>query len=211
MPKIFISYRRADSRKDAGRIYDYLAQKFGVDNIFKDVDDIPPGYDFKELIQEVASQATVMLVIIGQQWLNITDSFGNRRLFDENDFVRLEVEAGLSQQETLVIPVLIDNAYMPSDTELPDTMKTLTYLNAIRIRDDPDFRYDIARLTDYLSEIDDSSKFSFKDTNLDSTSYSTDKNTNGCSTIHNYLNSSKLIIATLIFIRDHLKIKHKSV
>lgn len=47
MPKIFISYRRVDSEDVAGRIYDRLVQHFGHDAIFKDVDDIPFGVDFR--------------------------------------------------------------------------------------------------------------------------------------------------------------------
>ncbi len=42
MPRLFISYRRTDSKQIAGRIYDRLAPVFGKENIFKDVDSIPP-------------------------------------------------------------------------------------------------------------------------------------------------------------------------
>jgi hypothetical protein len=48
MAKIFISYRRADSQQISGRIHDRLVSAFGKRNIFKDVDDIPPGMDFRE-------------------------------------------------------------------------------------------------------------------------------------------------------------------
>lgn len=39
-PKLFISYRRADSASIAGRIYDQLAAYFGREALFKDVDSI---------------------------------------------------------------------------------------------------------------------------------------------------------------------------
>jgi hypothetical protein len=44
---IFISYRRDDSADVAGRIYDRLVDSFGEDLVFKDVDNIPFGMDFK--------------------------------------------------------------------------------------------------------------------------------------------------------------------
>lgn len=47
MPRIFISYRRSDSQGITGRIYDRLVEKFGERSVFQDVDDIPPGVDFR--------------------------------------------------------------------------------------------------------------------------------------------------------------------
>ena len=38
--RIFIAYRRDDSQGFAGRIYDRLAQHFGPDAVFRDINDI---------------------------------------------------------------------------------------------------------------------------------------------------------------------------
>src|SRR5687767_11846527 len=46
--RIFISYRRQDSAYPAGWLYDRLADRFGADQIFKDVDSIELGDDFVE-------------------------------------------------------------------------------------------------------------------------------------------------------------------
>src|SRR5690606_37915230 len=102
MPRIFISYRRADSRLVTNGIHDRLVQAFGEKDIFKDVNDIPPGEDFRTVLQQAVETSDVMLVIIGPQWTNITDSQGKRRLGDPNDFVRIEVESGLARTGTLV-------------------------------------------------------------------------------------------------------------
>ena len=40
-------------------------------------------------------KADVVLVVIGDKWLSITDKNGKRRLLDPNDYVRLEVELSL--------------------------------------------------------------------------------------------------------------------
>ena len=49
---VFISYRRADSGGYAGRIYDRLASRLGRENVFFDVDTIPIGRDFVEVLSE---------------------------------------------------------------------------------------------------------------------------------------------------------------
>ena len=70
MPRIFISYRRSDSAAASGRIYDRLCQTFGEGSIFKDVDDIPPGANYRAILENEVALCDVLLVIIGQRWLN---------------------------------------------------------------------------------------------------------------------------------------------
>src|SRR5690349_4361221 len=145
MPRIFMSYRRADSRKDAGRIYDRLVEAFGRENIFKDLDNIPLGVDFRQVLVQAVSRSDVMLVIIGQHWLNIKGEVGNRRLESVEDFVRVEIESGLGREKCLVIPLLVDHAGMPAPEDLPPSMRKLAFHNALEVRDDPDFHGDVTR------------------------------------------------------------------
>lgn len=146
MPKIFISYRRADSEIITGRIYDRLIQAFNSEDVFKDVDNIPPGKDFRGVLREATAQCDIMLVIIGLDWLTVTDDNGNRRLDDPEDFVRLEVETGLLRDSVTVIPVLVKGAKPPHASELPDSLKQLAYNNAFIIHNDPHFSGDVQRL-----------------------------------------------------------------
>lgn len=44
--RIFLSYRRDDTRGVAGRLFDRLAKRFGKANVFIDVVAIEPGRDF---------------------------------------------------------------------------------------------------------------------------------------------------------------------
>jgi hypothetical protein len=44
--KIVLSYRQADVPGMAGRIYDWLTRHYGHDNVFANLDSIPPGSDF---------------------------------------------------------------------------------------------------------------------------------------------------------------------
>jgi len=147
--KIFISYRRADSTYLVGRIRDRLIVAFGEHTVFRDLDDIPSGVDFRTILEKETNGCDVMLVIIGPQWVGITDSQGNKRLFDPGDYTRIEVETGLNQlskKNSMVIPVLVMNATIPSAQELPESLSQLTFQNAISIRNDPDFNNDIEKL-----------------------------------------------------------------
>lgn len=145
MAKIFISYRRADSAASAGRIYDRLAARFGPQDIFKDVDNIPLGVNFADYIQTVLRQCSVQLVIIGPRWLDALTEAGELRLEQPDDLVRLEIETALGLGIT-VIPVFVEEARMPSATALPETLRSLALINSAMVRNDPDFAHDINRL-----------------------------------------------------------------
>lgn len=86
MSGIFISYRRDDTAAYAGRLFDRLEKHFSREHIFMDIDHIEPGEDFVEVIQKKLSAVDVAIVLIGKQWLDITDATGHRRLDDPDDF-----------------------------------------------------------------------------------------------------------------------------
>ncbi len=146
---IFISYRRKDSSGYSLALNERLNQAFGDENVFMDLDDIPHGSDFVEHIEKVLSKAHVMLVMISENWINASNDKG-RRLDDPNDFVRLEVATAL-KRSIRVIPVLLKNAKMPSEEELPDVLKKLSRRNAIKIHDDQ-FEASIEKLINAIVE-----------------------------------------------------------
>jgi hypothetical protein len=141
---IFISYRRHDSQHITGRIYDRLSTKFGKDAVFKDVDSIPLGIDFREHIREQVSRCAVLIAVIGKSWGD-SSATGNPRLNDPGDHLRIEIEAAL-ERRIPVIPVLVDGVEMPSEEELPPSLGRLAYHNGISVRPDPDFHSDADRL-----------------------------------------------------------------
>ena len=149
-PRIFISYRRADSTDVTGRIYDRLKEHFGKSAIFKDVDSIPPGVDFKEHLEKAVGKCKVFLVVIGDQWLEAKDERRRNRLRDPDDFVRIEIESALNRN-IQIIPLLVRGALMPAEENLPPNLRKLVYRNAISIRSDPDFHGDMDRLIEAIS------------------------------------------------------------
>jgi len=131
--KIFTNYRRDDSIGMAGRLHDRLAQTFGRDKLFMDVDHIPAGADFVAHLNNQVAECDVVLAIIGPNWLRAKDKAGQRRLHQPDDFVAIEIAAALAR-DTLVIPVLVDAARMPKESDLPDTLKPLARRQAVEVR-----------------------------------------------------------------------------
>ena len=131
---VFISYRRADTRADAGRLYDRLAARFGPSNVFMDIDDIAPGQDFHTVLRNTLDTCQALLVLIGPGWLNASDEDGRLRLEDSEDFVRQEVSTALSRGIP-VIPVLFNRAVTPAATELPEDLRDLASRQALEVSD----------------------------------------------------------------------------
>jgi len=143
---IFISYRRSDSAYITGRVYDRMAERLGPGNIFRDVDDILLGRDFTDQLQQQLEVCNLMLVVIGPTWVDVRDQeTGERRLDNENDVVRQEVQIGL-RRNIPVIPLLVRDAPMPREADLPFRLKPLADKAATVIRPDPNFHSDVDEL-----------------------------------------------------------------
>jgi hypothetical protein len=148
--QIFISYRRSDSLGSTGRLYDHLIEHFAPERIFMDVDTIAPGIDFVEAIEQAVSKCDVLIAVIGAGWLQSSDNQGRRRLGDPGDIVRLEIGNAL-KRKIRVIPVLVENALMPSAGDLPDELKPLTRRNALELSHTR-YKADVERLINALEQ-----------------------------------------------------------
>lgn len=156
--KIFISYRRAEDNKSfiVGFIHEKLAEVFGKENIFRDTYDITPGTAWKERLEHEVNNCGVMLVIIGPDWVNLAYPNGEKRLFDPLDVTRWEIETGLrrSREENIaLIPVLVTGAVFPQKEELPAALQELVKVQAITLRNFPDFDADMNKLIQNIRKI----------------------------------------------------------
>ena len=149
--RIFISYRRGPTTIYAGRLYDSLCMRLGDSEVFMDLDAIEPGADFVEHIEREVGSCEVLIALIGQDWVDVTDADGNRRLEDPQDWVRLELETGLSR-DIRVIPVLVQGAVMPRADQLPGDLAKLARRNALEIGDTR-WRYDFDRLMEVVEKV----------------------------------------------------------
>lgn len=148
---VFLSYRREDSRDICGRIGDSLSSYFGKDAIFRDVDSIPIGSDFRTHIRKTIDKANVLIAIIGPKWLNASVK-GERRLDLPEDYVRLEIESAL-QKAIPIFPVLIDRATMPQPGQLPEPITELAYRNALFIPREPFFHTGVEKLIHEIEKL----------------------------------------------------------
>lgn len=147
---IFISYRRSGSADVTGRIHEHLVSHYGDEAVFKDVEDITLGVDFRQTLAEALGECRVVLAIMEPQWADHADAEGSPRLDDPTDFVRLEIESALGREIPL-IPLLVQGASIPSPDRLPGSLEGLAYRNGMAVRPDPDFSNDMQRL---ITDID---------------------------------------------------------
>lgn len=142
---IFINYRREDAAGHAGRLFDRLSREF-PGRVFMDIDTIEPGTDFVDIINQAVGCCEVLIVMIGREWVKLTDQSGRRRLDNPNDFVRLEIATALQLQRNIrIIPVLVEGAAMPRPEDMPPDLGSLTRRNAIELSD-ARWAFDVDRL-----------------------------------------------------------------
>jgi len=148
---IFINYRRDDDAGFTQALYSRLEQAFPSESLFMDVDNIAPGLDFVQVLNEEVARCDVVIAVIGKNWLGAADEGGGRRLDNPEDFVRIEIESALAQKKR-VIPVLVNDAKMPRSTELPESLKAFARCNAVRLTHER-FRADTAGLIKSLEQV----------------------------------------------------------
>jgi YVTN family beta-propeller protein len=141
-PRIFISYRRDDSQGFARSIHDRLAQRFGPEAVFRDINDIEPGLPWEQAIDEALASCDVFVLLIGRHWLEATDDEGNRRIDNPEDRHRREIETAINRRIRIFV-ALMEDAHMPRKKQLPPVapgeeprgVQLVPALHALRIAD----------------------------------------------------------------------------
>ena len=111
MSQIFISYRRSDTEIAAGRLGKDLRARFGEDAVFRDKESINAGADWTEAIRSAIGRQGLVLLLIGERWLESTND-GFRRIDDPADTHRREISAAL-ESACSSIPILVGNITCP--------------------------------------------------------------------------------------------------
>ena len=150
MVKIAISYRRSDSQDITGRIFDRLAQHYGKETVFRDIDSMQPGIDFRDQISKALATSDVLLAIVGPKWLGLGE--GTRhRIDNEDDPVRVEVETALTRKIPIV-PVLVGDMMMPEAIHLPPSLRDFAYRQAVTVDGGRDFDHHVDGLIRALDQ-----------------------------------------------------------
>jgi uncharacterized protein YecT (DUF1311 family) len=150
MARIAISYRRSDSQDITGRIFDRLVMHYGKSTVFRDIDSIRPGIDFRTQIADALKATDVLLVIVGPHWLGRGEGAASR-MDNEADPVRIEVETAL-KRDIPIIPVLVHEVKMPEVGELPGTLRDFAFRHAVTVDGGRDFDHHIEGLIRSLDQ-----------------------------------------------------------
>jgi 4a-hydroxytetrahydrobiopterin dehydratase len=124
---LFISYRRADTQSFARDLHKHLAAGFGYERVFMDRAEIRAGERWAERLDKELARSTVVVALIGPNWLKLQDEKDHRRRIDgPNDWVRRELSTALAGGKE-VIPIyvgdaelIVDSSKLPADlADLP--------------------------------------------------------------------------------------------
>jgi len=144
MARLFISYRRDDAGIAANRLFAVLGKRFGKQQIFMDVQSMKSWLYFVQQLEERVTSCDAIIVLIGRNWAPRT----GRRLPGSsdatNDYVVLEIAAGL-MRHIPVIPVLLDGATMPHEDDLPEAIRAFAKYHAFELTDQR-WDYDVRSL-----------------------------------------------------------------
>ncbi len=117
---IMISYCH-DDWTSAGRLYDFLVQKFPEPLVFMDYESIPPGSDYMQHIRQWVTSSDVVLVIIGPAFVQ-----------PFSDVLIFEISTALNRSAP-VIPILFGDTAIPQAAHLPDELRRLPSRQVFRL------------------------------------------------------------------------------
>lgn len=150
-PNAFINYRRNDVLLAAEALGAQLELLFRAKLTFLDTSSISLGTKWPSRIEGALNDASLLIALIGTDWLTSRDEHGRRRLDLENDWVRNEIEFALANNIS-IIPVLIgDGNSMPVREALPNSIQDLLNFQAISLRQDF-WAIDVRSLANQMTE-----------------------------------------------------------
>ncbi len=133
-PYVFISYRRQDSSASAHWLAESLQLAYGASSVFIDTDTIRLGQNWTTCIEQALCSATVLMVLIGPNWLHLTDDHGRRRIDNPNDWVRNEIAFALDS-DIQIIPILLSGVKLPVKEALPEDIAEILNFQAFELRE----------------------------------------------------------------------------
>jgi len=86
-------------------------------------------------ITEALKRATVLMPVIGPQWLHIHDEHGRRRIDSVDDWVLNEIMTAI-KSGMKIVPVLVSGASLPTSKALPPELVPLLENQAYEIKDE---------------------------------------------------------------------------
>ncbi len=136
MPLAFINYRRTDSQQAAIGLYIQLRTRIGPASVFMDRSGISAGDIWSTRLRDAMNEASVVLSLIGPNWLKAADEYGRRRLDIANDWVRDELVAAIQANKTIIPILLGSQSEVPPAGALPECLVHAFAHQSYSLRDD---------------------------------------------------------------------------
>lgn len=177
--RIYVSYRRQDTSESYGRIVERLTGYFGSEAVLRTdtsyalrdqgESSVSPQ-DYRAYVAAQMKNCAAMLLIIGPHWLAspVVDGWS---ITSPSDPARIEVEEAL-RAGVAVVPVLVQQATMPREDQLPpsvglllqqderrdhrraqESLLALVSQSGVAVRRDPDFGGDVQRLCEIIENL----------------------------------------------------------
>jgi len=150
-PKAFISYRRTDSAAAARWIARSIGATFGQQSVFIDTDTIRAADKWEGRIDAALRETSVLVPVIGERWLSAQGDDFRRRIDEEQDWVRKEIEHAIAAGIG-ILPLLLAPARFPQRSALPASLATLPAYQYLELRE-PSWDADVHALVDRLGEL----------------------------------------------------------
>lgn len=154
MSGVFISYRRSGPKAFTYHVSEKLQEAFGKQKVFIDVEKIKSGAAFAQKITDALENSSVALVMIGPNWISAVNEQGVRKLDAEDDWVSRELLMAKSRN-LKIIPVLIEGAVEPSESDLPENLHWLCGLQMFKFVDSrAHWEFELDRLVKEIRDAD---------------------------------------------------------
>ena len=126
MAIVFVNYRVQEQPGYATLLHRELAGRFGADAIFLAAQSIRPGDNYVHVVFDNLRECQVLLTIIGAQWLEFRGA-------GPFDWVHRELAEAFALG-IRVVPVLVEDAELPPEAELPQDIAALSRCQYVRLR-----------------------------------------------------------------------------
>jgi pterin-4a-carbinolamine dehydratase len=136
--RLFISYRRDSDLLRAALVTNHIENAFNQDrdhpnvHVFRD-NRLRVGAQWPDEVRDELGSCGLVLVLIGPGWLAAKDRFQRRRIDQDDDWVRMEIELALQEGKT-IIPIAFEEELPPAEA-LPESIAALVAWQAAVVRD----------------------------------------------------------------------------
>ena len=110
---IFINYRRDDTLAMAVVLEKFLHNVFNDLRVFLDQEGIQ-AEQWPDKLRQALAESAMVITLIGPKYLLIVNEHGERRIDEDEDWVRREIETAVDEGK-IIVPLLIDGAKMLSE------------------------------------------------------------------------------------------------